>query len=466
MINKNKANYLFYILMSTGAIASLLGLIFIGTNGLTSLLLAGGGDIFMDFRSCAAWASSGEPYAYSSSYPPLALMFHYFFSLFGVNDPLLEGNMIAVYCTVTAVLLAFAMFFIKKGRYRERGVFVALMLFSAPFMFERTRANIITIAVVFLAFYLIGKDSNDKLVREFALISLAISAGVKIYPAVFGMLLIKEKRYKEAIRTVIYGIAAFILPFFMFGGVSVITKMITQLLGFVSSVSSSAQFGFSVGSISTIKLLSMLMNCSVQSAQLIANTVTGVLTVWLVLNLIFSKYSKWKFVTALTVAICLLPGVSYEYVLCFMMLPIAMFLDRDEHRRIDYLYSVLFTGCMILILFGPQNLFPQFNSWPMSINVLVNAISLFLLFVLVNVELSKDTFFTLKSIWGKIKPRYLKPLICCLLVVVIATYSFVKIKLNKIEYEKEVYTPASQLIEAAGYDYEDVYFLVYNTPAL
>ena len=43
----------------------------------------------------------------------------------------------------------------------------------------------------------------------------ALAAGLKLYPAIFGLLLLFDKKYKEAIRLVVYGILAVVIPFIL-----------------------------------------------------------------------------------------------------------------------------------------------------------------------------------------------------------------------------------------------------------
>jgi hypothetical protein len=55
-------------------------------------------------------------------------------------------------------------------------------------------------------------------VRETALFLFAIAAALKLYPAVFGILYLVKKRYKEAGRLIIYGFLFFFVPFVFFQG--------------------------------------------------------------------------------------------------------------------------------------------------------------------------------------------------------------------------------------------------------
>lgn len=104
--------------------------------------------------------------------------------------------------------------FYKTDNTFKKNILLAILIFSYSvwgFAFER--GNLVLYAMVFLMLGLALRDSPHKALRELALIFVAISAGFKLYPAIFGFLWIAEKRYKEAARLVLYGLAAFFVPF-------------------------------------------------------------------------------------------------------------------------------------------------------------------------------------------------------------------------------------------------------------
>ena len=80
------------------------------------------------------------------------------------------------------------------------------------------RGNIILISTLFTGIYIFTYDSKSKLAREIGLFSLAFAFSIKLYPAALGWMLLADKRYKEALRCVIYGILLLIIPSFFFGG--------------------------------------------------------------------------------------------------------------------------------------------------------------------------------------------------------------------------------------------------------
>lgn len=82
-------------------------------------------------------------------------------------------------------------------------------------LFAVERGNVILLSFIFLLYFIAHYQSENKVLRETALLSLALSAGLKLYPAAFGILLLYEKRWKEAVRTILYGILALIIPYLL-----------------------------------------------------------------------------------------------------------------------------------------------------------------------------------------------------------------------------------------------------------
>ena len=62
-----------------------------------------------------------------------------------------------------------------------------------------------------------GAVRRGKAEKEAALLFIAFADGLKLYPAILGVLYLAEKRYREAGRLVVYGVVLFFLPFGFLG---------------------------------------------------------------------------------------------------------------------------------------------------------------------------------------------------------------------------------------------------------
>ena len=117
---------------------------------------------------------------------------------------------------ITLIFLYGVKLWAKQNNYRM--MFVCLLLSTPYFAGAYERGNSVMIVVVLLLVALNWRDSESKIKRELAMVLIAVCAGIKIYPAIFGLLYLKEKRWKEALRLLIYGIVIFFLPFLFFLG--------------------------------------------------------------------------------------------------------------------------------------------------------------------------------------------------------------------------------------------------------
>lgn len=95
----------------------------------------------------------------------------------------------------------------------------AAIWFSFPFWGQALeRGNSVALVTMIIALAFAWMDDESKVKREVALILIAVAAGIKIYPAILGLLYVKRKDWKKVIRLIIYGVIALFVPFIFFGG--------------------------------------------------------------------------------------------------------------------------------------------------------------------------------------------------------------------------------------------------------
>lgn len=94
------------------------------------------------------------------------------------------------------------------------------------------RGNVVNMTAFFVMAFLFMYRSDRRVLRELSYICLAIAAGLRIYPAIFGILLISGRDWTGVAKSMVYGIAAVILPTFALGGISVLPEFIHQVIAF------------------------------------------------------------------------------------------------------------------------------------------------------------------------------------------------------------------------------------------
>ena len=210
------------------------------------------------------------------------------------------------------------------------------MLFSYGILYAIERGNIIALAVLCSMFFCFFKDSPNRIVKEAALILLAFAAGIKIYPAVFGILLLYDRRYREALRTVIYGILTFFLPTFAFKeGINGIKMTIPHLLEYKGRVAFSME-GYSVDKIfsTVIIIFQQILHFEINEEMMNAvlpkcNTIAALL----ILLLGFFLKKNWEKMLVCSLAIIIYKSQS-TYILCFLLIPLLAMIK--EEAKISY----------------------------------------------------------------------------------------------------------------------------------
>lgn len=310
-------------------------------------------DSFGDFFNVNNFLNNFEPYIQpnNSSYPPLNFIFALPFMLIQRHSASLA---LTVYLIVEAVLMFLVIFLVKKHfKLNLKATIILSIIFfiSAPVLFLAERGNYLFFTFFFVIMFFLFKDSKNKALKEFALISLAIASAMKMYPAIFSVFLLKEKRFKDFFKTVLYAVPLFFLPFLIFKGgfIENIVMFIDNLTGFISYERLSVDVSFTnifrliayIGGFdylnSSYNLAIKILKCGLVLCAIIA---------------IFKSNEKWKTCALCAFLISIVPHPSMIYSLIFCLISFILFLQKDSYSKIDVLYAVLFTLIFIPFQFG------------------------------------------------------------------------------------------------------------------
>lgn len=287
-----------------------------------------------------------------------------------------------IYFVITFLIFIFLCKKLKKGNKFEKILFTILILISVPFLYQFERSNIIFIALLALMLFLLFKDSKNKILKELSIVFLALSISIKIYPAIFGLLFIKNKKYKELLRLIIYTLILYLIPFLLLGGFDIIATFIHNL----TNTTSDFYHNLIRDKVSFITVLDYIFNTF--HIKFISKIVYYVLLIVSIFSIFICK-SKWKTILLLTCLMIGVPYISFCYTLIFLVIPLIYFLDTKEKRsKIDYVYLALF----ILALYPlPTTLFSHYkdmlyymNHW--SISAKIMSTSVLLMTILINIE--------------------------------------------------------------------------------
>ena len=294
---------------------------------------------------------------YDATFPAFAYLLYYLLVLInppetawdvnGWKDARDHGFNLLVYIMLTILLVLVFKLLIDRclpgeGVYRTTLLTIALM-FSAPFMsgaIERGNISFLTAVMVLAALYL--KDSDSPVCREAALILIAMAAGLKLYPAIAGFIYIKEKRWKEGIRLVIYGLIVFLVPFAFVGGFAALVRYIQVLLFFEGQ-----------GYCSWTNIRNFLLSISqvlgqYENSAYFVKYFKIAENLYLILCLLslFKTKEKWKYALYTAGVMALYVPYSYRYVSVYMVIPLIMYLrEKREDQKLIYciLFALIFT---------------------------------------------------------------------------------------------------------------------------
>ncbi len=294
---------------------------------------------------------------YDATFPAFAYILYYLLVLIdppsvpwdvnGWKDARDYGFNLLAYIMLTLILVLVFKLLIDKCLPEEGAtrttLFAAALILSAPFMsgaIERGNISFLTAVMVLAALYL--KDKDSPVCREAALILIAFAAGLKIYPAIAGFIYIKEKRWKEGVRLLIYGLTVFLVPFAFVGGIPALIRYLQVLFFFENQ-----------GYCSWTNIRNFLLSISdvlgqYENSAYFVKYFKIAENLYLIFCLVslFRTKEKWKYALYTAGVMALYVPYSYRYVSVYMSIPLVMYLmEKPEDQKNIYciLFALIFT---------------------------------------------------------------------------------------------------------------------------
>ena len=354
--------------------------------GLKKILYNDTNDTYMDFYN--SLIGKNNPYDKQLIYPPLASTFYYFLSIFipekdfelgsfGIRSTQYGRFLGGLYITLTTLLFIYSLFKLKNGNLEEKILLALLLILSGPFLFQLERANLIFVTLSFIMFYVYGYNSQNKYIKNLAFISLAIASSFKIYPAVLGFLLVKEKRYRDAWILFFYGITFFVLPIIFVGGFEKFPLFINNIVNATKILNStSSLIKLSINNL--FHVLSSLFKIGfIEKLGFPATILTLISGILIIILSDFKE--KWKPIAIGTTLMITVPNFSFIYAMIFISIPLVLFLDEPQKDKLDNIYIILF----VLMLVPLRS----------SKSGYIESISIYIMMILLWLEGSKSIYF-------------------------------------------------------------------------
>jgi len=358
---KNPVFILFLTILVTFFIVFAVSVVISGGSTFHNILNADPSKIFYDHFESIEY-SYDHPYtdpAHVVIYPPLVTVFY-----------ALLGRIIVPYADTSVSPLAVAMcqsqmglitFFIiillvfcvlyavfskilRPMDTKKELMFVLLILLGYPFIYAVERGNSILLALVFCFIFLLGYRSENKILRYLSYIALGCAAGIKIYPAILWLLIIRDKNYKEAGICAAIAAALIFVPFiFTDGNPLIMLDNITSYTGVNLGVTNINQI--------VLGIFQEFLGFSGSTASVISYAAIGIFTVLSFIVILFDREMKfWKVVALISCNLILGLGVGVQYQIVYMAMPILYFLAAEkEMTKENKFYTICFAMMMVLI---------------------------------------------------------------------------------------------------------------------
>ena len=343
-----------YIILTIISLVSVLLVILLSNGSLFRIFFfSDQDDSLMDFFNSLIEVHTKKPYGdFGVLYPPLANCFFYILQLFipssfkvtwpkdhketlylvGTSKDIRMNQACMVVFLLTFLLFLFLFIILIQKFTKDRSnPLVFCLLFSHGMIQILEHGNVIIIAFVFALIFYMFHDSENPVIKEIALISLAVSFGFKLYPAFLGIILLKKRLFKEAFRAIIYGIVLTILPMMFLDGFSGFSLWINNVFLFGTDPSSKIE--------NILRILSIII-CIV---VLIYDTFFANSK-----HLISLKESQS--VMIICWLMILISGNIEGSTLLFIILPFLLFCKEEEHiTRYNIAEFIVYMSCLLPI---------------------------------------------------------------------------------------------------------------------
>lgn len=400
VLRANPVAKVFIFMMGLSFLVYLVYNIISDNGSFTSIFYYGGEDLFMDFFNSVRDAAQGvEVYTVRHViYPPMANLIYLVCSCFiparynnttwdnRLNWTKFPEAILFIFLfTLIFCLIYFLLVYEKtEGSKRVRVLFAFFALINAPVLYMLERGNIIFFCLIALMIYAFTYNSDNKVYREIGLLALAFAFSLKLYPVIFGYFLLVDKRFKEAIRCAIYGVAMLIVPSVFFGGPACFIQLYRNITSFSTGGSSIYSALASVGipiSPSVISVLAYLW-CFICAICFAISP--------------FVHKNRWQTYVLGVTLIMLVPSLTSLYLWAFFIIPIIMLSNAERPTKKEWIFFV-----MMVLMF-------MFNIFRFNAVLTMNSFLIYPLTATFSITIVTETFICGKRKLDELKKNKLE----------------------------------------------------------
>ncbi|MDY5871723.1 MAG: glycosyltransferase family 87 protein [Candidatus Methanomethylophilaceae archaeon] len=361
-LERYREDPLFFLFLSLSSVIFCVVLFFfIVTEGntLRNMLFEDHAETFMDFFNSVMY-SYDRPYTeWHVIYPPLITVFYGVLGNYMIPyvDPIPGMDLahiirssqmgLMIYLAITSATLFIFFGVIRRHFSSIKNAklitwLLACIMVSYPIVYTVERGNSILLTVLALYLFLLTYRSECVWIRRFSYLCLACAAGIKIWPLIFGILVLKERDPRDIVECMVIGAVALLLPFVFTDGTFL------DLLNNISNHMSDTVANGSMISLSDISYVVFSQFLSHDVSMSCSKVCVTILTVLSLSIVLFSRnLETWKVVSILSCNLIVGFGVATPYLFIYTILPLLFFLlSEREISGMNIMYTISFVAIL------------------------------------------------------------------------------------------------------------------------
>ncbi len=363
-----------------------------GGSAFSKVLFADRSDFFMDFFNSAYYGIDLPYTKHSVIYPPLVTAVYAWigdicarFVEFAPNDTIgyqlrnSQMGMMALMLSSAIALSGLALISRRAHEGTRNDTAVMLLLLSSfPVVYALERGNSILFTVLFVLVFILGYRSENRYVRYMSYVALGLSVGIKVYTVFFGLLILRDRNYREMSIALSIVMLVFMVPFLLTDGS--VYNFYTNAFSYTGSIGDSDGSFYSIrdflnffrdyASVSVLRAVQLALYAIMYLILLLAALLCGGLR-------------RWQFLTLACCAITLGVGTSTTYNYCLFIIPLLFFLHEEKaFEGMNRVYVILFAMMFVWL--------PAFSAGTIAFVKVIHTIPAFILQILVAAEFFRN----------------------------------------------------------------------------
>lgn len=264
-----------------------------------------------------------------------------------------------IFFIMTYIVLTFCIIVYKFRDHVLTGLLLSLAaLCSCGSLTALERGNTVILSFVFTMLFLFGFDSDDIRIRRLSFISLAVATSLKLYPALYGLMIFCLKdRMSEIMKYICISVSSALIlsvcPLRHFGGLHGLKCYLTDLVAFNSDVPGTICYRYGIRGIAEHFAADIYKHTGliIGNISVLAESLLVIILIALTISFAIHVYLRdnaWRAAGVITLALVLIQPQSTDYTLIFFVPVLLMLLYEEDALRIHDI--PLFILLMVFIL--------------------------------------------------------------------------------------------------------------------